>query len=604
MFIKTKVSGRIRGSIEQYDKVRPLLKAINNQFVTSDKALASTLIMQFSSIKLSGIGGVLDHIMRMRDIVAQLKALEVDMSETFLVHFILCTLPQQYGPFKISYNTHKDKWSINELLTMCVQEEGRLAMEEGEKVNLTTSERKKKDRAKGKGKISAKADIKKEGKCHFCKKKGHMRRDCPKFKIWLEKKGNQLSLVCYESNMTEIIHNTWWIDSGSSIHVSNSLQGLRNLRKPTISEQNIYSGNKMSSHVEAVGTCILILSTGFSLSLERTFYVPGFSRNLISVSRLVSIGFSFNFSNSGLSLSNKSGVIGYGTMSDNLFRLDLQNNDNHTTMHVYENVGIKRCIVNEESSMLWHRRLGHISIQRIKRLVNEGVLSTLDFTDFETCVNCIKGKQTNTHKKGANRSSEILEIIHTDICCPDMDIQGPKYFITFIDDYSRYMYLYMLRSKDEALDAFKIFKVEVEKQCGKQIKIVRSDRGGEYYGRYTENGQALGPFAKFLQEHGIVTQYTMPGSPDQNGVAERRNRTLMDMVRSMRSSTKLPQFLWTESLRTAVYILIRVPTKAVPKTPFELWKGWKPSLRHMRVWGCPSEVRIYNPQEKARPKDY
>ena len=91
MFIKTKVSGRIRGSIEQYDKVRPLLKAINNQFVTSDKALASTLIMQFSSIKLSRIGGVRDHIMRMRDIVAQLKALEVDMSETFLVHFILCT---------------------------------------------------------------------------------------------------------------------------------------------------------------------------------------------------------------------------------------------------------------------------------------------------------------------------------------------------------------------------------------------------------------------------------------------------------------------------------------------------------------------------------
>ena len=71
--------------------------------------------------------------------------------------------------------------------------------------------------------------------------------------------------------------------------------------------------------------------------------------------------------------------------------------------------------------------MGHISIQRIKRLVNEGVLSTLDFTDFETCVNGIKGKQTGTHKKSANKSSEILEIIHTDICCPDIDIQGPKY---------------------------------------------------------------------------------------------------------------------------------------------------------------------------------
>ena len=88
-------------------------------------------------------------------------------------------------------------------------------------------------------------------------------------------------------------------------------------------------------------------------------------------------------------------------------------------------------------------------------------------------------------------------------------------------------------------------KAEVEKQCGKQIKIVRMDRGGEYYGRYTEDRQAPGPFAKFLQEHVIVTQYTMFGSPYQNGVAERRNRTLMDMVRSMCSNSKLPESLWT-----------------------------------------------------------
>ena len=178
-------------------------------------------------------------------------------------------------------------------------------------------------------------------------------------------------------------------------------------------------------------------------------------------------------------------------------------------------------------------------------------------------------------KKGAKRSSDILEIIHTDICCPIMDAHCQKYFITFIDDYSRYMYLYFLNAKSEALDAFKIFKAEVEKQCGKQIKIVRSDRGGEYYGRYTKNGQALGPFAKFLQENGIVAQYTMPGSPSQNGVAERRNRTLLDMVRSMQAYAKLPEFLWNEALKTAVYILNRVPTKAVSKTPFEIFKGWK-----------------------------
>jgi len=172
-------------------------------------------------------------------------------------------------------------------------------------------------------------------------------------------------------------------------------------------------------------------------------------------------------------------------------------------------------------------------------LVNEGVLSTLDFADFETCVDCIKGKQTNKSKKGAKRSLNLLEIIHTNICCPDMGASSPKKFITFIDDYSRYMYLYLLRTKDELWMPLKYFKkAEVEKQCGKQIKIVRSDRGGEYYGRYTENGQAPGLFAKFLQEHGIVVQYIMSGSPNQNGVAKRRNQTLMDMVRSMRSHKK------------------------------------------------------------------
>ena len=140
------------------------------------------------------------------------------------------------------------------------------------------------------------------------------------------------------------------------------------------------------------------------------------------------------------------------------------------------------------------------------------------------------------------------------------------------------MYIYLLRNKNEALDAFKVFKAKVEKQCKKQIKIMRMDKGGEYYGRYIEDGQAPGPFGKFLQKHGIVALYIMPGSPPQNGVAERRNRTLKDIVRSMRRNSKLPESIFTEALETTVYILNRVPTNVVLKTPFELWKGWKSSL--------------------------
>ena len=109
------------GFCDQHDKVKALLKATDEQFETSDKALASTLIMRFSSLRLTNVRGVREHIMQMRDIAAQLKTLEVDMmSDSFFVNYILNTLPHQCGPFKISYNTYKDKWSINKLLTMCV----------------------------------------------------------------------------------------------------------------------------------------------------------------------------------------------------------------------------------------------------------------------------------------------------------------------------------------------------------------------------------------------------------------------------------------------------------------------------------------------------
>ena len=188
------------------------------------------------------------------------------------------------------------------------------------------------------------------------------------------------------------------------------------------SELSILSGNKMGSHVEAIGTCTLTLSNGFVLVLEMTFHVPSLSRNLISVSRLIPLHFSFTFQDNVFNLFYKSNHIGTGILVDSLYRISLQNEATNNSLHVH--IGTKRCNINEDSSMLWHRRLGHISIDRIKRLVKDGVLSTLDYIDIETCVNCIKGKQTNKSKKNANRSSNILEIIHTVICCLDMDMPG------------------------------------------------------------------------------------------------------------------------------------------------------------------------------------
>ena len=224
MFIKSKVPADVRGSIEHYENVQELLKAIEKQFQTSQKSLASTLIMKFTSLRLTTVRGVRDHINKMRDLAARLKALEVEMSESFLVHYILNTLPPQYGPFKISYNTHKDKWSIDDLLTMCDQEEGRLVLEMGESaLTVTQGKNSVQAKQKGKAKMQPQADIKKESTCFFCIKKRHMKKDCVKYKGWLEKKGKSISLVCFESNMVDVNYNTWWIDSGSTIHVSNSL---------------------------------------------------------------------------------------------------------------------------------------------------------------------------------------------------------------------------------------------------------------------------------------------------------------------------------------------------------------------------------------------
>ena len=177
-------------------------------------------------------------------------------------------------------------------------------------------------------------------------------------------------------------------------------------------------------------------------------------------------------------------------------------------------------------------------------------------------------------------------------------MSGEKYFITFIDDFSRYGYIYLLHEKSQSVNALEVYIKKVEKQLDKKVKIIRSDRCGEYYRNYDESDQCPGPFTKFLKKYGICAQYTMPGAPQQNCVAKKRNHTLLDMVRSMLSYSSLPISLWMYALKTAIYLLDRVPSKAVPKTPFELWTSKKSSLRYLHIWGCPAEVRIYNPYER------
>jgi len=141
----------------------------------------------------------------------------------------------------------------------------------------------------------------------------------------------------------------------------------------------------------------------------------------------------------------------------------------------------------------------------MERLINNEIFPDLDFTDLNICVDCIKGKQIKHTKKGATRSTQLLEIVHIDIYGPFKvnSFGKERYFITFIDDYSRYGYVYLLHEKFQTVDALEIYLNEVERQLDRKVKVIRSNRGGEYYGRYGETGQHRGPFTKFLQKCGI-----------------------------------------------------------------------------------------------------
>jgi transposase InsO family protein len=196
-------------------------------------------------------------------------------------------------------------------------------------------------------------------------------------------------------------------------------------------------------------------------------------------------------------------------------------------------------------------------------------------------------------KKG-ERTSNLLALIHTDVCGPMSTCirNGDRYFIMFTDDYSRYGYVYLMRHKSKSFEKFKEFKTEVENQLNKSINALRSDHGGEYLSY---------EFTMYLKKCGIVSQLTPPGTPQWNGISERRNRTLLDMVRSMMSNITLPKMFWEHALETVALTINKVSSKSVEKTPYELWFGKVPNMSYLKIWGC--EVFIKRPtSDKLGPK--
>ena len=199
--------------------------------------------------------------------------------------------------------------------------------------------------------------------------------------------------------------------------------------------------------MEAITHFRLYFVSGHFLDLKDTFVVPSFRRNLVSGPWLDNSG------NSCLTEKDACKIL----KNHSLYMLEILNSKDESLS--VESRGTKRKFEDANSGILWHQRLCHISRNRVEHLVSEGILSSVKFTDCDICVDCIKRKQTKHKKLGAYIATAILELIHTDICGPFLTASwnGQRYFISFIDDYSRYAYLFLIHEKSESLDVMKFF---------------------------------------------------------------------------------------------------------------------------------------------------
>ncbi|GJS26394.1 retrotransposon protein, putative, ty1-copia subclass [Tanacetum coccineum] len=400
----------------------------------------------------------------------------------------------------------------------------------------------------------------KDDACHHCKEVGHWKRNCPVYLAELLKKKKQVGSASSSGIFTiELFsfpnNNSWVYDTGCGTHICITKQGFRIERKLKQGALYLYVGNGVRAQVEAIGSFDLVLPNGLVICLDNCHYAPTITRGVVLVSRLVDNGFVQCFTDYGISVS-KNDVLYFNAIARNgIYEIDMH--DLVPNVNSIYNVSNKRVKRNLDSTYLWHCRLAHINKKRIKQLQQDGLLKSTDDESFDKCESCLSGKMTKKPFPHSNeRAKDLLGIIHTDVCGPLRHVsrQGASYFITFTDDYSRYGYVYLLKHKHEDFETFKL---------------------------------------------------TPPYTPQHNRVSKRRNRTLLDMVRSMMNLTTLSLSFGDYALESATRILNMVPTKKVDKTPYELWYAefFEKRLISQEISGRAVDLEEIQEEEDTTPSE-
>ncbi|CAL9007315.1 unnamed protein product [Prunus brigantina] len=364
-------------------------------------------------------------------------------------------------------------------------------------------------------------------------------------------------LMAYVEDEGDQMSSTWYLDSGCSNHMSGSKKLFSNMDESF--RDNVKLGNNSSLRVMGKGD-IRIEVNGVKYCITEVFYVPKLKSNLISLGQLQEKGIVILIQKNSCQIHHpdKGLIIQADMTSNRMFLLK-------TESAAEKQMCFKSTI--EEDTWLWHFRFGHLNFNGLKALQQKNMVKGLPPLQVPSrvCEGCMVGKQHHEPfpKESNWRATRILELVHSDICGPINPISNSnkRYFITFTDDFSRKTWIYFLTEKFEALVVFKKFKASVEKETGVFIRALRTDRGGEF----TSND-----FVHFCEKNGIHRQLTAAYSPQQNGVAERKNHTIMNMVRSMLARMKVPKKYWPEAVNWSSHILNRCPTHDVKSvTPKE-----------------------------------
>ncbi|GKC36157.1 retrotransposon protein, putative, unclassified, partial [Tanacetum coccineum] len=318
----------------------------------------------------------------------------------------------------------------------------------------------------------------------------------------------------------------WYLDTGASNHMTGDKHKFRDLNKTT--QGYVKFGNESKVRIEGKGSIVFQCKNGEHRKLDEVYYIPDLCSNIISLGQLAEGGDEIKIKDPFLWVHDEAGklLMKVGRSPNRLYKIELEEVSS-------------MCLTARFSdpTWLWHMRMGHINFTSMKHMAEKKMIEGMPRLDIpsQPCEGCLVGKQTR-HSFPAHtnyRATKRLELIHGDLCGPisPPTPSGNRYFMLLVDDYSRVMWVYLLKSKDEAFQVFKNFRGLVEVETGEKMKLFRTDRGGEFLSNQ---------FTSYCNETGLERHYTSPYSPQQNDVVERRNRTVLEMVKCNLKTMRMP----------------------------------------------------------------